>query len=145
MATSRRTRVAAYGLLRDGDQILLCRLSERIATNKGRWTLPGGGIEFGESPVDAMIREVREETGLLVEPTGLAGVDSIVADADGVPCHSIRIVYHAKVVGGTVRNEVDGSTDLCQWWPRDRCPSLVDLAHFVIRLAFASQESEGDT
>lgn len=136
MTTSRRTRVAAYGLLVDGHQILLCRLSKQLPRHTGRWTLPGGGIDFGESPESAMIREVYEETGLIVEAAGLAGVDSIIADAGGIPCHSIRIIYRAKIVGGTLRNEVRGSTDLCQWWPRNECPDLVDLVHVGLRLAF---------
>lgn len=82
-----------------------------------------------------MIREVREETGLIVEASELAGVDSIVGDADGIPCHSIRILYRAKIIGGTLRNEVGGSTDLCQWWPQSECPELVDLARVGLQLA----------
>lgn len=83
-----------------------------------------------------MIREVEEETGLVVEATGLAGVDSIVADAGGAPCHSIRILYHTKIVGGTLRHEIQGSTDLCQWWHKDECPEMVDVARNGLRLAF---------
>ena len=55
------TRISAYGLLRDADRILLCRLSQGVA-GAGMWTLPGGGIEFGEHPEAAMIREVEGST-----------------------------------------------------------------------------------
>jgi ADP-ribose pyrophosphatase YjhB (NUDIX family) len=138
MPTPRRTRVAAYALLTDGDQILLCRLAKRLPGHReGRWTLPGGGINFGECPEAAMIREVEEETGLLVEAVGLAGVESVVADAGGVPCHNIRIMYRARIVGGSLRNEIHGSTDLCQWWHRDHCPDMVDVAQAGRRLAFS--------
>ncbi|MCC7424739.1 MAG: NUDIX domain-containing protein [Planctomycetaceae bacterium] len=138
MSTTRRTRVAAYGLLTDGDQILLCRLAKRLPGHReARWTLPGGGIDFGEPPEAAMIREVQEETGLLVEATLLAGIDSIVADAGGVPCHNIRIMYRARIVSGSLRNEIHGSTDLCQWWHKDQCPELVDVAQAGLRLAFS--------
>jgi len=61
------TRVSAYGLLRRDDQMLLCRLSERVGMNPGCWTLPGGGLDFGEDPEDAVVREFKEETGLLVK------------------------------------------------------------------------------
>ena len=58
------TRVAAYGLVTQDDEILLCRISEQFPAMTGRWTLPGGGIEWRENPVAAMIREVEEETGV---------------------------------------------------------------------------------
>ena len=64
MSTRRRTRIAAYGLCRDADRrVLLCRIVERIAPG-GIWTLPGGGLDFGESPARAVLRELTEETGL---------------------------------------------------------------------------------
>ncbi len=112
------TRVSAYGLIYDSDQILLCRISPQIPSFAGQWTLPGGGVEFREHPIDAMVREVREETGLVVRARGLAGVDSNAVDTDEVSYHGIRIVYHAEVISGELTCEVDGTTDLCQWWDR---------------------------
>ena len=52
-----RTRVSAYGLVTDPDRILLCRVSKALPRWQGQWTLPGGGINFGEAPQDAMVRE----------------------------------------------------------------------------------------
>ena len=71
----RRSRVSAYGLILDGDRILLCRLSKELPRWEGSWTLPGGGLEFGESPEAAMIREVEEETGLQVVARSIAGIE----------------------------------------------------------------------
>lgn len=133
------TRVAAYGVITDADRMLLCRLSALVKGHAGRWTLPGGGIDFGEHPVDAMIREVREETGLVVEVKTLIGVDSSLGRGhDGAMLHSIRILYRAEVVGGQLTSEVDGSTDLSKWWARDDIDpaKLVDLAKLGMRLAF---------
>ncbi len=127
------TRVAAYALLVDTGNILLCRISAQLPDIAGQWTLPGGGIDFGEDPVDAMVREVREETGLVARPGRLAGVNSIQPSA---AFHGIRIVYHADVIGGTLTFEEDGTTDRCEWIPlatADNYP-LLGLASYGVRL-----------
>lgn len=112
------TRISAYGLVFDGNRLLLCRLSGDLP-DAGKWTLPGGGIEFGEAPEAAMIREVEEETGLQVVSAGLAGIDSFTHSTPGRSFHGVRIVYHTRVVGGVLRHELDGTTDMCAWHPID--------------------------
>ena len=73
-----RTRVGAYALCVDEqDRILLARLSA-VEVDVGAWTLPGGGINFGEHPDTAVIRELEEETGLVGEIERFAGVFSHV-------------------------------------------------------------------
>ncbi|MCD2466845.1 MULTISPECIES: NUDIX hydrolase [unclassified Streptomyces] len=120
-------RVAAYAVcVRDG-QVLLARWVAGDGTR--RWTLPGGGMDHGEEPVDTVVREVEEETGYLAEPTALLGIDSIrrgwlrrlgrPGDFQG-----LRIVYEARITGGALRNETDGSTDLAAWHPLDAVPGL---------------------
>jgi 8-oxo-dGTP diphosphatase len=112
-----RTRIAAYGLCHDADRrVLLCRIVERIAPG-GVWTLPGGGLEFGESPRDAVLRELTEETGLNGEVVELLDVtDRVVDQPRGVRMHAIQIVYRVRVLGGELRDEPDGSTDMCAWF-----------------------------
>ncbi|MFD3997538.1 NUDIX hydrolase [Streptomyces sp. NPDC058583] len=120
-------RVAAYAVcVRDG-QMLLARWVAHDGTK--RWTLPGGGMDHGEEPVDTVVREVEEETGYLTEPTALLGIDSIrrgwlrrlggPGDFQG-----LRIIYEARITGGALRNETDGSTDLAAWHPLDTVPGL---------------------
>jgi ADP-ribose pyrophosphatase YjhB (NUDIX family) len=60
------TRVAAYGLLQRENKLLLCRLSQHVGLHPGHWTLPGGGLDFGEDPEQAVVREFAEETGLAI-------------------------------------------------------------------------------
>ena len=63
MALPRRQRVAAYAVIVRDERILLSKLAPWITTNE-QWTLPGGGIDHGEDPRHAVVREIREETGL---------------------------------------------------------------------------------
>jgi 8-oxo-dGTP diphosphatase len=120
-----RTRVAAYGLCRDEvDRVLLCRIAESIAPG-GIWTLPGGGLDFGESPPVAALRELTEETGLVGEVVELIDVfDRVVEQRGGIRLHSIQIVYRARIVGGELRDEVGGSTDRCAWFSVDEAYQL---------------------
>jgi 8-oxo-dGTP diphosphatase len=119
------TRIGAYGILRQEDQILLCHL-----TNSGSWTLPGGGIEFGESPEEAMVREVHEETGFHVVALNLLGINSFTIKKDTRHFHSIQIVYLADIIDGELRYEEQGSTDRCAWMSYDETQKL-DLVELV--------------
>jgi len=73
----RLLRVGAYAICRDGDRILCCRL-DATEPSPGAWTLPGGGVDFGEDPAVAVLRELEEETGLAGRVEGIAAVRSRV-------------------------------------------------------------------
>lgn len=129
------TRVAAYGLVVEHGRILLCRISARVPSLEGWWILPGGGVEFAEHPEQAMVRELFEETGLVVRSTGLVAVDSVVREHDDHTFHGIRLLYTANVEGGKLRPEQDGSTDACAWIPLNELHEhrLVGLAERGVR------------
>lgn len=128
------TRIAAYGVVLQDQQILLCRLSALVKEATGMWTLPGGGVEFGEDPFDAVIREVREETGLVVQPGRIVGVHNRFVDRRDHLYHSIRIVYEARYIDGELADEIGGTTDLARWHPLERLGDLpiVDLVQFSL-------------
>jgi 8-oxo-dGTP pyrophosphatase MutT (NUDIX family) len=127
-------RVAAYAVIVVDGSILLSHWTEGR-----RWTLPGGGLEPGEEPTDAAVREIEEETGFVAGLDELIGVDSIVTPAEKRlhhrerPLQSIRIVYRASVIAGELRNEIGGSSDRAGWFSLDRLATvrrgnLVDAA-----------------
>jgi len=145
------TRISAYAVVVEHDHLLLCRLSSDML-HAGMWTLPGGGIEFGEDPEAAMIREVEEETGLRVSAAGLAGIDSVTHETPGRSFHGIRIVYFADVVGGAdvvdgeLRYEEDGTTDMCRWQPIESLADLpvVELVTSVLPMVRSGHRARGD-
>lgn len=86
-------KVVAATIPEENGRILLTRRS--IDPGRGLWTFPGGFVDFGESVTDAAMRETLEETGLIVELTGLLDVFTY----PGAP---IIIVYRARVASGTL-------------------------------------------
>jgi 8-oxo-dGTP diphosphatase len=147
----RITRLAAYGVIRRGDQVLLCRISAAYPA-AGMWTLPGGGIEFGEAPDTAVLREVEEETGLVARITGEPRIlshtgvwpSSPPIRDEEVRFHHVRFVYPMEVVGGSERMEVGGSTDACGWFTPDRLADMpiVGLVSLALDLPVRPGEDE---
>jgi len=141
------TRISAHALVLDDERrILLCRIAPHIDAG-GRWTLPGGGLEFGETPEAGALREVEEESGLTVTLDGLAGTFTATVDRPpdrGGPMHWVSILYRAHPTGGELRDELENSTDTCGWFTEReaRALSLVRLSMEGLDLAFA--KSEGD-
>ncbi|MDO0914925.1 NUDIX hydrolase [Streptomyces sp. DT2A-34] len=135
----KKLRVAAYAIcVRDG-QLLLARSP---APGGGfEWVLPGGGMEHGEDPYDTVVREVEEETGYLVEPVGLLGMDSVHRLFPGrrlrraVDHQGLRLVYEARITGGELRYETNGSTDMAAWHPLDTVTELTLVPMVVKGLA----------
>lgn len=107
-----RSRVGAYVVCVRDRSVLLVRF-----TGVDRWALPGGGLDHGEHPRDAAVREVAEETGLEVALGRLLDVGSRVWDDRAHRMHMISILYSGEITGGTLRHEVGGSSDHAAWVP----------------------------
>ena len=99
---------------REGRVLLVRRGSEPL---KGRWTLPGGMLEVGETLAEGVAREVSEETGLLVEPIELIEVlDRIHREGGRVRFHYVIADYLCRVTGGELRAASDA--DAVRWAER---------------------------
>src|SRR5919198_433103 len=88
------------------------------------WCLPSGGVEAGESLVEAAIREAKEETGVDVELTRLVGVYSRLGGTPDV--HAV--LYEAKPIGGELRRQ-PGETIEVKYFAFDEIPSEIAFAH----------------
>ena len=114
---------AAYGLVVAGERVLLTRVSGS-GFHTGRWSLPGGGVEHGEHPRRAVVRELAEETGLVAEVGDLLVVDDerihgTAPSGREEDFHSVAVVYAARVPPAAQPRVVEGegTTDAVAWVP----------------------------
>lgn len=121
-----RQRLAAYAVVSSSRGVLLTELS-RTTGRPGLWILPGGGVDAGEHPLEAVTREVWEETGQQVELAHLVDVSSSHRVGPGrgglvEDFHAVRLLYtaHCAAPGEPVVHDVGGSTAAAAWFgPED--------------------------
>src|SRR6187402_1170794 len=103
-----RTRLAAYAWCETEEAVLLAQIAPGFA-DTGWWTLPGGGLDFGEDPVDCVLRELCEETGLEGRIDELVGIVSYVLEPSetvlGDRLHVVGMLYRVTPIGGELRDE----------------------------------------
>lgn len=140
MRDNPRTRVAAHGLCVVDSRVLLVRLAQ-TEHEPAAWTLPGGGLDWGEAPEQAVVREVREETGLEAKVERIAGTFShVFARSESRPLdslHFISVLYWITVSPGELVHELGGSSDLAAWVPLSETralPRVVGLAQYGLGL-----------
>jgi 8-oxo-dGTP diphosphatase len=137
MTTALPSPVPAVGIVcLRGDQVLLIRRG--TPPRQGEWSLPGGRIEPGERAVDAALRELREETGVEAEITGLIDVvDGLFPEAGR---HYVLIDYAARWISGDPVAGDDATE--ARFVPLTQVETLVSWSetHRIIALAAASRD-----
>jgi mutator protein MutT len=113
MHTGNRYPVPAVAaIILRGDEILLVKRGHEPAM--GKWSVPGGSVEFGETLEQAAKREVMEETGLEIEVGDVAGVTDLVVRKEGeITFHYVLIDYFATAIPGEPVAGSDAAE--CRW------------------------------
>ncbi len=126
-------RVAAYAVVVAEGKLLLTQLASHTGA-AGRWNLPGGGLDLGESPTEGVVREVAEETGQVVDEVRLVDVMTqhwVGRSARGLEdYHAVRLLHTARCTRPTrpVVHDVGGSTSDARWVPLDALASVSVVA-----------------
>ena len=139
---SRHQRFAAYGLVTDhAGRVLLARIADRYP-GAGRWHLPGGGTDFGETAPAGLLRELIEETNQRGRITGLLGVshrhqrDAVGPERVAIDWHAVRVVFRALVDEPTPPRVMEGagSTGDASWFSTAEALTLelTEVAHEAI-------------
>lgn len=110
-------------IVKDNRVLLVLRAVEPF---KGCWDIPGGFLEPGEHPIDGMMREVREETGLDVRVIDLLGVYMDRYNIDGEEFFTLNHYYIVEPIGGTLR-AADDVNAYC-WFQFDQLPAENQIA-----------------
>ena len=134
-------RVAAYAFVESERGLLLTELSDRT-WRPGEWTLPGGGVDPGESALGALHREVWEETDQRLTDVEFLGVRTShwIGRSPGgrvEDFHAVRLYFrgHCPAPSDPVVHDVDGSTASAAWIPRARLAAVPVTASLAPALA----------
>jgi 8-oxo-dGTP diphosphatase len=121
---SNYTVVAAHGLIEKDGKFLVLHRSRTDGYMAGFWDIPGGTIEFGEDIKEALIREIKEETGLEVKIGKILGAYGYQSGEDR---HQFQLTYECEFVSGEIELEVE-SHDEFRWVTIIQMKSLKKIA-----------------
>ncbi|MFQ6332128.1 NUDIX hydrolase [Nocardia sp. CWNU-33] len=119
-ANSLKVAVSAFVQDSDGRILMIHR------TDNDKYSIPGGGMEVGETVADAVVREVAEETGIQVRPLGIVGIFSdpchVIAYDDGEVRQEFSICFAAEPIGGTPSTSSESKA--VRWVPLEEISGL---------------------
>lgn len=124
----------ASAIVRDDEgRILLARRAAE--PERGKWDLPGGFLEEGEHPLDALVRELREEAAVEIEPGELVAIETdVYGDDDGAP-YTLNLYWTARIVSGELQPADD--VDELRWFAPAELPPDDEIGFANIRRVLA--------
>lgn len=120
MSRTENVELTTLCMLSDGDRILL---QDRVKTDWQGYTFPGGHVESGESFVDAVIREMKEETGLTIKAPKLVGIKQFPIKGG----RYLVLLFKAEEYEGTLHSSEEGRME---WVERDRLSEVNTVEDF---------------
>ena len=113
------THIGVYAVIKEGNKMLFIKKAR--GPYIGKWDLPGGGFEFGETPLETLHREVVEETGLTIDKFNLLNVFSHTetyknSNSEEETVHHIGIIYNVEVNKDKLKTHGDGEDSLGAKW-----------------------------
>jgi ADP-ribose pyrophosphatase YjhB (NUDIX family) len=121
------SKATACAICEDARRVLLVRRAQ--APFEGLWDLPGGFVEEGEHPLDCLRRELREETGLQVEPLRFVGIWMDRYPYETHVVATLNLYWTARIVGGSPA-PADDVAEL-GWFADDELPPQDGLAFHI--------------
>lgn len=118
--------VGDAAVINDRGEILLIRRADN-----GKWAMPGGGLEVGETPAEGVVREVLEETGVPCEPVTLIGVFDSRLCGTSSPHHLYHIVFLCKPSSTQAHRSASHAHEVVEvgWFAEDSLPDEIDPGH----------------
>ena len=116
---------ASAAIIEKDNKILLVKEGQAGA-DTGMWNQPGGWIEIGESPIETVIHEVKDETGLEFEPTALLGIYSLQKQKKKSSnfIQFEKFVFKGKVVGGDIDNRDKKEISEVRWFSKEEIEAM---------------------
>ena len=122
-------------ILNDLGEILLLKRGKDVRNESGWWSKPGGGVKFGETAIEAMKREIKEEVGIEIEITGyLPHTDHIIEEGNQ---HWAAFNFIAHIVSGKLQNMEPEKCDAIEWFAFNNLPKKITqttsepIAHYI--------------
>ena len=127
------------GVVIHENKVLLVKLNYGYA--KGKWVIPGGLVECGETLQEAIVREIKEETGLDVEPTGIVGIRALVRRRDNLTDVYCTFVCNLKSPPTPITVQYSELED-AGWFPLEGLednPKIVDFTRVMVKKALQTR------
>lgn len=118
-------KYAVAAVIQDNDKVLLCQRSQKASNQQLKWENPGGKVDEGETPENAIIREIKEELGVLFKIKKVIYEDSFISEDD-----TYNVIIYSGSITGVPKAMIPEETSKVKWFKLSEL-SKVDLASYT--------------